>query len=188
MPGTGFVSIGDYIRSNRGTLDRERGELLGGVNSQIDAAKAGTDKVLAGAAPGADPTEATGYQDALSANKKALDAANSLGSQGGLADLLTQQHKVGQEGALFDANLLGGRIDSDAGKRAASLSDYLLNAKPATAPAKAPPVKPGGQQTPFPSPGGLGPAGVQRKLGNTDPLFDDEEPQPRRRPTYPGAL
>lgn len=129
MAGTGYTSISDYLAANQGTVANEQAALAGAVNAQTDAAKAASDSVLSGVAPGGDPTAAAGYEDARAQDNAAQDAANSLGSQGGIAGLLQKQY--GQPGyssdaAYWDAGLLGGSPAFQAAQdKAAGLGTYL---------------------------------------------------------------
>lgn len=159
MPGTGFVSIADYIRANQGTLGREQGELLGDVNGQIDAAHAADAKAL-GEMPGlSDPTTAPDYADAVLKNLQAQQSAQALGSTSGISALLGQKYGENTDRANFDASLFGGGFGGDAAKRASGLMDYLNSYAP-------PAAAPGPQRTPEPRMPRTGPPqGTAQKLG-----------------------
>jgi hypothetical protein len=140
LPGTGYVSIADYLNANQGTLAREAGDVGGVVQGEIDTAKKAADGLGAEGTPG-DPTTRAGYSGALDAEHKAQQDAAGLGNESGLQGLLQKQQGAPYQGAAFDAALLGssgnfGGLQAQ-GK---GLSDYLTNAAAPKAPAPAPPA------------------------------------------------
>jgi hypothetical protein len=164
VPGTGFTSIGDYVRANQGTLDRERTDLTDDVNGQIAAAQSSAEHAVGGMRPGQDPTTAPGYLDALRGIKEAQDSAGNLGTTGGLSDLFTKHYGGTTDQGNFDASLFGGGIQSDAQQRAKGIADYL--AQHSLAPPPAPPRQ--HRAPPMTTPGV--PPRQPRNRGRFDPL------------------
>jgi hypothetical protein len=106
--GTGFVSINDYLDANQGTLDNERASLQGLVGGEYAGAQGAADQLIANAVPGqGDYTTMPGYSAALDSATKANQDAASLGTYGGVSDLIARRFGANQDQANFDANLVG---------------------------------------------------------------------------------
>jgi hypothetical protein len=181
LPGTGYVSIADYLGANQGTLAREGQDVGGAVQGEIDAAKKAADGLGSASTPG-DYTTRTGYGDALSAAQTAQQDATGLGSESGLQGLLQKQQGGPYQGAAFDAALL-----SSAGgfggvqTQARGLSDYL--AKAASTPVAAPAPAPAGVPRPPRAP--ADPGEPQDPYDPADPGGPLKPPKPPR-PQRPG--
>src|SRR4051812_22100569 len=107
---TGFNSVSDYLGANRGTLDREAGDVNGLIGTELDSAKSAADSFansIYGSGPKADFSAATGYSQADTLQNQAQQDATNTKTEGGLQDLLGRTHH-GQATA-FDAELLGSR-------------------------------------------------------------------------------
>jgi hypothetical protein len=139
-----YTSINDYLSANAGTVGNEQGALAGRVGDELDAAKAGDDKFIAGVKHGDNYSADAGYGDAQQQQIAATQDATTLGSQGGVADLLQKQYaSPGYTGtqAGFDASLVGHPASFDALQaRGKTLSAYLdQGASAASTPLPPPP-------------------------------------------------
>jgi hypothetical protein len=106
-PGSGFVSIADYLGANQGTLANEHDALAGLVGGEYDTAKSAADQVIGAAQPGTDYTSTPGYSAAVDQINTAQQDQNALGTLGGVQDLLQRQYGANASQAGFDAGLLG---------------------------------------------------------------------------------
>lgn len=123
---TGFNSVPDYLDANRGTLDREAGDVNGLIGTELDSAKSAADSVAGsvyGKGAAADFSASPGYLQADELQNKAQQDATNTRTQGGLQDLLGRTHHG--PATAFDAELLGSRDFGATQKRADSLHDYL---------------------------------------------------------------
>jgi hypothetical protein len=122
MPGTGYVSVADYLNANQGTLDRERGALQDYTGKEYGDAQGAADDLIKNAVPGSgDYTQMSGYAPAVDKINTAQQDQTGLQTYGGVADLLKRIYGGSQGGAEFDAGLLG---PQQATQRA-GLMDYL---------------------------------------------------------------
>lgn len=150
----GFVSVGDYLSANKGTLADNAAAVRGDVSGAISDARAGAEGLTAGG--GSDPTSLTGYLDALTKGRGATQQATALGQQGGIANALQGHYGKGpgaspdpvtrfaqpdgtytQDKAMFDAGLLGGRFN-EVQSRGRGLSAYLDKTTAPTSPTSVP--------------------------------------------------
>jgi hypothetical protein len=106
-PGSGFVSISDYLGANQGTLANEHDALAGLVGGEYDTAKSAADQVIGAAQPGTDYTATPGYSAAVDQINTAQQDQTALGTLGGVQDLLQRQYGANASQAGFDAGLLG---------------------------------------------------------------------------------
>lgn len=123
MPGTGYVSIADYVNANQGTLQREGADLSGDVQKQIDTAKSDANHLGAPGTEG-DYTTRTGYGDALAATQEAQQGAQGLGSDSGLQGLVAKHYGAAPTNA-FDGSLLGGQNFGAIQAQGKTLGGYL---------------------------------------------------------------
>lgn len=131
---TGYNSVPDYLDANRGTLDREAGDVNGLIGTELDSAKSAADSVASsayGSGAGADFSAAPGYLHADELQNRAQQDATNTKTQGGLQDLLGRTGHG--HASAFDAELLGSRDFGATQKRADSLHDYLNTATQASA-------------------------------------------------------
>jgi hypothetical protein len=106
-PGSGFVSISDYLGANQGTLANEHAALAGLVGGEYNSAKSAADQVIGSAQPGTDYTATPGYSAAVDQINAAQQDQTNLGTTGGVQDLLKRQYGANDSQAAFDASLLG---------------------------------------------------------------------------------
>src|SRR5438067_11917571 len=105
-----------------------RGSLNATADADLDKAKTAADAVAASAQPGVEASAMTGYGDDLQQQIQAQHEAESLKTEGGLQDLIKQQHPGERDVfAGFDAGLAGPNSSAytDTIAKAQTLSDYL---------------------------------------------------------------
>lgn len=163
--GTGFVSVGQYLDANQGTLANETSGIVNDLGHEQAGAKAAADSLIAAdkAPKGYQPdyTQLSGYGDALDRAIGARDRGAAIQTEGGLADYFKQSRGDSDSQSHFDAGLLGGNEQiNDAGKSGAGLVDYLNGGLAKVAPPPTPlPPPPGPRPVGDPPPGGPGPEG-----------------------------
>src|SRR5438105_2107529 len=106
---TGYVSIGDYLDANRGTLANEAQAVSSDAMGRLGAAQSAADTVIGQVQPGqADYTDTTGYLDATAKLQDARERAQGITDHskgyGGLAEALKDHYGDSQEQSGFDAN------------------------------------------------------------------------------------
>ena len=193
-----YTSINDYLNANAGTVGNEQGALAGRVGGELDAAQAADDKVIAGVQHGDNYSADAGYGAAQQQQDAATQDATTLGSQGGVANLLQKQYaSPGYTGAQagFDAALVGHPASFDAVQAAGkSLGDYLNQGAGAAAvplppvpPPGPPPAKDPVERDPEPRAIGVGPGNSHAPWR---PVPADGQPysgQPSGAPSYGGG-
>lgn len=163
--GTGFVSVGQYLDANQGTLANETSGIVSDLAREQEGAKSAANSVISSdKAPGGyqkDYTQLSGYGDALDRAIGARDRGAAIQTEGGLAGYFKKSRGDSDSQSHFDAGLLGGNEQiTSVGKNGVGLVDYL-NGGLAGVAAPPPPPKvvtqpPPNERPAHPEPGGPG--------------------------------